>query len=161
MDNNSCRFNLPSCSFCAIMIIGDFMRIYEFCTQWLSLGMLFFIVDYYTEWLEVVTLGGLVAGSLLIGLWTTALDRLGSACAARISACAQPQPWQPHRQASALPEMIHKGIVLLGVLVGVYGISKILPGYSLELTGQFIVCLLAYGLVAISLGKSLERKNNK
>lgn len=158
MDNNSYRFNLPSCSFCAIMINGDFMRIYEFCTQWLSLGMLFFIVDYYTEWLEVVTLGGLVAGSLLIGLWTTALDRLGSACAAHISACAQPQPWQSHRQASALPEMVHKGIVLLGVLLGVYAISEILPGYTLVLTGPFVACLLAYGLVAISLGRSLSVK---
>ena len=140
------------------MLFGDFMRIYEFCTQWLTLTILFFIIDYHTEWLEVVTLGGLVAGSGLIGLWTTLLDRLAVSCSARLhSARTKGAFYQPH--TSPWPEIFHKAIVLLGVFLGVVALSRILPGYTLKLNGAITSFLFAYGLIATYLGKLLQKSH--
>ena len=48
---------------------GDVMkeRFYNWATMWLTLSVLFFLVEYGTNWLEVVTLGGLVAGAFIEG----------------------------------------------------------------------------------------------
>lgn len=41
---------------------------YDFLTMWLTASVTFFLVEYVTNWMEVVTLGGLLAGSFLEGL---------------------------------------------------------------------------------------------
>ena len=48
---------------------GDVMkeRFYNWATMWLTLSVIFFLVEYATTWLEVVTLGGLVAGAVIEG----------------------------------------------------------------------------------------------
>ena len=48
---------------------GDVMkeRFYNWATMWLTLSVLFFLVEYSTNWLEVVTLGGLVVGAFIEG----------------------------------------------------------------------------------------------
>lgn len=143
------------------MIFGDFMRIYEFFTQWFTLGILFFVVDYNTEWLEVVTLGGLLAGSMLIALWTTLLDRLGADLAAGFGATREPRTLYYKKNTSPLPEIIHKAIVLIGVLFGVHLLSRYMPGYSMEITGPLISFLIAYGLVAVGIGSLLSVNLNK
>jgi len=148
---------LPSSIYYVIMIVGDFMRIYEFFTQWITLGICFFIIDYNTEWLQVVTLGGLVAGSLLIGLWATLLDRMGGSCAVALGGHNEPKTLYHKKNTSLLPELSHKAIVLLGVLLGVYGLALTMPGYSLEVTGQLVTFLFAYGFFAIFLGKLLKK----
>ena len=42
-------------------------RFYNWATMWLTLSVIFFLVEYGTNWLEVVTLGGLVAGAFIEG----------------------------------------------------------------------------------------------
>ena len=42
-------------------------RFYNWATMWLTLSVIFFLVEYATNWLEVVTLGGLVAGAFIEG----------------------------------------------------------------------------------------------
>ena len=153
-----CQFFLLSSKICGIMLIGDFMRIYEFCTQWLTLTVLFFIIDYHTEWLEVVTLGGLVAGSGLIGLWTTLLDRLATSCSACLRSASTRAPYY-HPHTSPWPEIFHKAIVLLGVFIGVVALSRILPGYTLKLNGVLTSFLFTYGLVATYIGKLLQKSH--
>lgn len=138
------------------MIFGDFMRTYEFFTQWLSLGVIFFIIDYNTEWLQVVTLGGLVAGSMLIGFWATLLDRLGMSCAAKLGAADEPKTMYHKKNTSPIPKLLHKVIVLLGVLLGVYGLSQTLPGYTMEVSGPLVIFLIVYGYLAMFTGKLLR-----
>ena len=40
-------------------------KMYDFATLWLTASVLFFIIEYVTNMLQVVTLGGLVAGSFI------------------------------------------------------------------------------------------------
>lgn len=138
------------------MLFGDFMRIYEFCTQWLTLGILFFIIDYNTEWLQVVTLGGLVAGSMLIGFLATLLDRVGYSCACGLGGYSTIITTS-HSWKSTAAEIVHKAIVLVGVLTGVYGLSLVMPGYTMEIDGPLVCFLLAYGYFSMGLGKILRR----
>ena len=42
-------------------------KFYNWATMWLTLSVIFFLVEYLTDWLEVVTLGGLVAGAFIEG----------------------------------------------------------------------------------------------
>lgn len=129
------------------------MRIYEFCTQWLTLGMLFFVIDYHTQWLDVVTLGGLVAGSLIIACWTVMLDRLGR----RLALLAVPMLSEGYpRPQNALPGVLHKALVLMGIFAGVYLLCQVLPGYTLTVSGSLVTFLIVYGLVAIALGNLLH-----
>ena len=44
---------------------------YNLFTEWVTLATIFFLANYLMNFVEVVTLGGLVAGSFLIGAWTT------------------------------------------------------------------------------------------
>ena len=42
-------------------------RFYNWATMWLTCSVIFLLVEYATDWLEVVTLGGLVAGAVIEG----------------------------------------------------------------------------------------------
>ncbi len=44
--------------------------LYDLFTLWVTLSCIFFVVIYITDIVYVVTLGGLVFGSLLFGMWT-------------------------------------------------------------------------------------------
>ena len=71
---------------------------YNLFTQWITLSVIFFLANYACNFIEVVTLGGLVAGSFLIGACTpksTAAQtpafpvKLGSLCAKRSTKTVQ------------------------------------------------------------------------
>ena len=49
---------------------------YNLFTQWITLSVIFFLANYACNFIEVVTLGGLVAGSFMIGAWTVLVERL-------------------------------------------------------------------------------------
>lgn len=51
------------------MVINLKEKMYNLATLWLTLSVLFFLVEYLTGWLEVVTLGGLVAGAFIEGFF--------------------------------------------------------------------------------------------
>lgn len=49
--------------------------LYNLAAQWLTLAAVFFFYNYFFVMLQVVTLGGMVAGALLLGALMTALGR--------------------------------------------------------------------------------------
>ncbi|MCQ2373792.1 MAG: hypothetical protein MJ050_06910 [Phascolarctobacterium sp.] len=126
------------------------MHIYELATQWITLTMLFFIVDYNTEWLEVVTLGGLVLGSAIMGAWMVLQDRIGVRLGKNMALAMGTRPGE-----NALPDLVHRIVVMLGSLVGVYMLSEALPGYTLVMNGPLVGFLVIYSLIAIALGEIL------
>lgn len=135
------------------------MRIYEMVTQWVTLSFLFFIVEYNIDLLQVVTLGGLVAGSGIIGGWAVLQDRLGVVLGQRmLEALGQPQTTgEAPMSSNSLPELVHKVFTLLGMLVGMQLLPEILPGYDYEINGYIVAFTFAYGLIAVKLGQILYK----
>lgn len=135
------------------------MRIYEMVTQWVTLSLLFFIVEYNIDLLQVVTLGGLVAGSGIIAGWAVLQDRLGVVLGQRmLEALGQPQTTgEAPMSSNSLPELVHKVFTLLGMLVGMQLLPEILPGYYYEINGYIVAFTFAYGLIAVKLGQILYK----
>ena len=109
---------------------------YNLFTEWITLATLFFLANYLMTFVEVVTLGGLVAGSFFIGAWTTLVELL----------------------SRRLPEFTGKAAVCAGVLLGVQAIESLLPGYKIEATGSLVVFLVIYSGLAILIGKILNER---
>lgn len=109
---------------------------YNLFTQWITLGVIFFLANYTFNFIEVVTLGGLVAGSFFMGAWATVLERL----------------------AQRLSNFTGKAAVCAGVLLGVQALENLLPGYEVEVTSSLIVFLVIYSGLAIFIGKLLNER---
>lgn len=107
---------------------------YNLFTKWVTLGTIFFLLNYAFSFVEVVTIGGLVAGSVLIGGWTVIAGRL----------------------AQGLPKFTGRAAVCAAVLVGVQALSAVLPGYRVEASPQTVAFLVFYGVLAIIMGKFLD-----
>ena len=109
---------------------------YNLFTEWVTLATIFFLANYLMTFVEVVTLGGLVAGSFLIGAWTTLVELL----------------------SRSLPKFTGKAAVCAGALLGVQALESLLPGYKVEATGSLIVFLIIYSALAIFIGKILNER---
>ena len=109
---------------------------YNLFTQWITLSVIFSLVNYVCNIIEVVTLGGLVAGSFLLGAWTVLVERL----------------------AQRLPNFTGKAGVCAAVLLGVQALGILLPGYKVEASGLLIVFLVIYSGLAIFIGKLLNER---
>ena len=109
---------------------------YNLFTEWITLATLFFLANYLMTFVEVVTLGGLVAGSFLIGAWTTLVELL----------------------SRRLPKFTGKAAVCAGVLLGVQALESLLPGYKIEAAGSLVVFLVIYSGLAILIGKILNER---
>lgn len=107
---------------------------YNLFTQWITLSVIFFLANYAFNFIEVVTLGGLVAGSFLVGAWATLVERL----------------------AKDLPNFTGKAAVCAAVLMGVQALEIVLPGYKVEASGALVVFLVSYSALAIFIGKFLD-----
>lgn len=107
---------------------------YNLLTEWLTLSVIFFLADYAGNFIEVVTLGGLVAGSFMIGAWTVLAERL----------------------ARKLPAFTGKAAVCAAVLLGVEALCAVLPGYKLEISAGLVAFLVIYSALAIFIGKFLD-----
>ena len=109
---------------------------YNLFTQWITLSVIFFLVNYAFNFIEVVTLGGLVAGSFIIGAWTVLVERL----------------------SKRLPNFTGKAAVVAGGLLGVQALEFVLPGYNVEASGAVIVFLIIYSALAMFIGKLLNER---
>ena len=109
---------------------------YNLFTQWIALSVIFFLANYAFIFIEVVTLGGLVAGSFIIGAWTVLVERL----------------------SKRLPNFTCKAAVVAGVLLGVQALEIVLPGYNVEASGAVIVFLIIYSALAMFIGKLLNER---
>lgn len=107
---------------------------YNFFTKWITLAMVFFIANYFCNFIEVVTLGGLVAGSFIISAWAVLVERL----------------------ARRLPKFTGKAAVCAGVILGVQALASLLPGYKIEASSGLVVFLVIYSALAIFIGNFLD-----
>lgn len=108
---------------------------YDIFTQWITLSVIFFLVIYNTSFLEVVTLGGLIAGSCLISVWMLGL--LG---------CKK-----------LLPGYMGKALVVAGTAVGVDVLCTFMPGYSMDLSVGLLAFIIFFAAFSIWQNNILNR----
>ena len=138
---------------------GDVMkeRFYNWATMWLTLSVLFFLVEYGTNWLEVVTLGGLVAGDFIEGFIVNMGLGLMWLIVSKSFKKAQLE------EALQLYTELAKAIVVVAAFVweGAITLSKLMPGYTLHTTLSHLVFLLVlYPLVGIILEILIRKRSN-
>ena len=130
-------------------------RIYDGVTMWLTLSVIFFLVEYLTDWLEVVTLGGLAAGSFIEG----AIVLLGLKLMGRIVSSDFLQG--SLRQACSRSTELLKAVIVVAAFSweGVLTLSKQMPGYTLHSHALHLLFLLVlYPLAAIALELKMKQK---
>lgn len=108
---------------------------YNIFTQWFTLSVIFFAVIYNTEWLEVVTLGGLLTGTTLLSALVTIMVRL----------------------FRRLPAYTFRAAVIAGTLLSVELLRCLLPGYVVADQLALTVFLVLYGILAVIINDVLER----
>lgn len=125
--------------------------------MWLTASTCFFLVEYATEWLEVVTLGGLVLGSLIVGFCVL----IGLKLAQLIVSAAF---WQgTAAQSLALKGDWLKAIIAVDAAIwqGVVRTSSLLPGYTLHFSvAHGIFLLIVYPIILLLLQRLIKEKNN-
>ena len=137
-------------AFYAIIGNGDDMKekFYNWATMWLTLSVIFFLVEYLTDWLEVVTLGGLVAGAFIEGF----IVNMGLGLMWRIVS----RDFREAELKAALTMNMEllKAIVVVAAFTweGVITLAKLMPGYTLHgHVLHLLFLLVVYPLVGIVL----------
>ena len=131
-------------------------RFYNWATMWLTCSVFFLLVEYATDWLEVVTLGGLVAGAVIEGF----IVNMGLGLMWLIVS-------KPFKEASVTEALgmysdLAKAIVVTAAFVweGAITLAKLMPGYTMHSTVPHLVfLLLIYPLVGIVLEKIIRRRS--
>ena len=149
--------------FYVIILCGDDMKekFYNWATMWLSLSVLFFLVEYLTDWLEVVTLGGLVAGALIEGF----IVNMGLGLMWRV--VSKEFRAAELKDALAMHTELVKAIVVVAAFVweGAITLAKLMPGYTMHshvlhlLFLLFVYPLIGIVLEIISRRSTLEHGN--
>ena len=132
-------------------------RFYNWATMWLTLSVIFFLVEYGTNWLEVVTLGGLVAGAFIEGF----IVNMGLGLMWLI--VSKPFKEVELEQALGMHSDLLKAIVVTAAFVweGAITLAKLMPGYTMHTSVTHLVfLLLVYPLVGIVLEKIIRRRSN-
>ena len=113
-------------------------KLYAFATLWLTASVLFFIVEYVADMLQVVTLGGLVAGSFIEGAFMFLGLKLMHVIVSREFKQAN---WQ---QALALRSDALKAWLVMAAfsMEGAITVCRMLPGYELNFTAMHGLFLL-------------------
>lgn len=138
---------------------GDVMkeRFYNWATMWLTLSVIFFLVEYGTNWLEVVTLGGLVAGAFIEGF----IVNMGLGLMWLI--VSKPFKQAPLAEAMGMYTELAKAIVVVAAFVweSAITLAKLMPGYTLHTSLPHLVFLLVvYPLVGIVLEILIRKRSN-
>lgn len=132
-------------------------RFYNWATMWLTLSVIFFLVEYATTWLEVVTLGGLVAGAVIEGF----IVNMGLGLMWLIVSKSFKQV--ELAEAMTMYTELAKAIVVVAAFVweGVITLAKLMPGYTMHTTlPHLIFLLLVYPLVGIVLEILIRKRSN-
>lgn len=108
---------------------------YNIFTQWITLSVIFFLTVYSTDILEVVTLGGLIAGSFMVAAWSVLLVL----CQKR------------------LPKFTAIAFVTAGTAVGIDLLCTFMPGYTMELSWEVIIFIIIFSAFSIWQDKILKR----
>ena len=131
-------------------------RFYNWATMWLTCSVIFLLVEYATDWLEVVTLGGLVAGAVIEGF----IVNMGLGLMWLIVS-------KPFKEASVTETLgmysdWAEAIVVTAAFVweGAITLAKLMPGYTMHSTFPHLMfLLLIYPLVGIVLEKIIRRRS--
>ena len=131
-------------------------RFYNWATMWLTCSVIFLLVEYATDWLEVVTLGGLVAGAVIEGF----IVNMGLGLMWLIVS-------KPFKEASVTEALgmysdLAKAIVVTAAFVweGAITLAKLMPGYTMHSTVPHLMfLLLIYPLMGIVLEKIIRRRS--
>ena len=131
-------------------------RFYNWATMWLTCSVIFLFVEYATDWLEVVTLGGLVAGAVIEGF----IVNMGLGLMWLIVS-------KPFKEASVTEALgmysdLAKAIVVTAAFVweGAITLAKLMPGYTMHSTFPHLMfLLLIYPLMGIVLEKIIRRRS--
>ena len=131
-------------------------RFYNWATMWLTCSVIFLLVEYATDWLEVVTLGGLVAGAVIEGF----IVNMGLGLMWLIVS-------KPFKEASVTEALgmysdLAKAIVVTAAFVweGAITLAKLMPGYTVHSTvPHLLFLLLIYPLMGIVLEKIIRRRS--
>ena len=131
-------------------------RFYNWATMWLTCSVIFLLVEYATDWLEVVTLGGLVAGAVIEGF----IVNMGLGLMWLIVS-------KTFKEASVTEALgmysdLAKAIVVTAAFVweGAITLAKLMPGYTMHSTvPHLVLLLLIYPLVGIVLEKIIRRRS--
>lgn len=145
--------------FYVIITNGDDMKdkLYDLVLLWLTLSVFFFVAEYLTNWLQVVTLGGLILGASIEGIFVVLGIKLMKVVINK------------DFYKSSFRNFINKRSEFLKALVvvaafsweGVLTLVRALPGYSMN--GDFfhtVFLLLLYPSVAIYIDLLLSNKEN-
>ena len=125
------------------MVINLKEKMYNLATLWLTLSVLFFLVEYLTGWLEVVTLGGLVG----LKLMRIVVNK---------SFLAKPFVQALHEHSDLVKALI---VAAAFSWEGVLTICRGLPGYTLhDHMAHFMFLLVVYPLIGIALEFELQNK---
>lgn len=131
---------------------------YNLATIWLTVSVLFFLAEYLTGWLEVVTLGGLAAGSFIEGAFVVLGLKLMRFIVpkdfyrASVSAALQ-------RRADVIKALV---VVAAFSLEGALTICRALPGYALNFSiAHGIFLILVYPALAVVLEKTIQSKEQE
>ena len=156
---NATILKFSGTGFCVIICDGDVMkeRFYNWATMWLTLSVIFFLVEYGTNWLEVVTLGGLVAGAFIEGF----IVNMGLGLMWLI--VSKPFKQAPLAEAMGMYTELAKAIVVVAAFVweGAITLAKLMPGYTLHTSLPHLVFLLVvYPLVGIVLEILIRKRSN-
>ncbi|MEE1194001.1 MAG: hypothetical protein U0K79_04300 [Phascolarctobacterium sp.] len=131
-------------------------RFYNWATMWLTLSVIFFLVEYTTNWLEVVTLGGLVAGAVIESF----IVNMGLGLMWLI--VSKPFKQAELAEAMAMYTELAKAIVVVAAFVweGAITLAKLMPGYTMHTTlPHLIFLLLVYPLVGIVLEILIRKRS--
>ena len=131
-------------------------RFYNWATMWLTCSVFFLLVEYATDWLEVVTLGGLVAGAVIEGF----IVNMGLGLMWLIVS-------KTFKEASVTEALgmysdLAKAIVVTAAFVweGAITLAKLMPGYTMHSTvPHLLFLLLIYPLMGIVLEKIIRRRS--
>ena len=135
-----------------IAVIDLKKKLYNFMTLWLTMSLIFFGVEYVTNWLEVVTLGGLVTGAFIVGLFLMmGLGLTRAVVSKRLYV----------EGLFSQPGELAKGLVITAAFAwqGVLNVCRVLPGYTLHsnlLHLVFLLVVLPY--VGIYLHSVIKKK---
>lgn len=137
------------------MVINLQEKIYNLTTIWLTVSVLFFLVEYFTGWLEVVTLGGLVAGAFIEGVFVVIGLKLMRFIVTK-DFYHIPVSEAIKRHPDALKALV---IVAAFTLEGALTICRALPGYALNFgVAHGIFLVLVYPALAVILEKTIMAK---
>lgn len=132
-------------------------KLYDFMTMWLTMSLIFFCAEYFTEWLEVVTFGGLVVGSGVVGLFAV----FGLALGRRV---ASKELYQGNLSGTEAYMEWAKALVVTAAFIwqGVLTICRVLPGYTMHSTlSHTVFLLLLLPLTGVKLHMLIKKKEQE